>query len=80
MSALIKIWENADGYAEQYRCATALYFMSVLSQIHSITFDWGIIAPGNVKDGVDVLNAIDKRYMYQSMSTVQLPGSKIFER
>ena len=29
---------------------------------------------------VDDINAIDKRYMYQFMSNIQLPGSKIFEK
>ena len=38
MSALGKIWENTDGCAEQYRCATALYLMTILSQRHSIIF------------------------------------------
>ena len=50
--------------------------MSVLSQRHSNIFDRGISATGNGKEVVDVLNAIDKRYMYQLMSTDQLPGSK----
>ena len=27
---------------------------------------------------VDVLNAVDKRYIYQFMSTIQLPESNIF--
>ena len=72
------IWENTDGCAEQYRCATALYLMSVLSQCHSIIFYRVIIAPGHGKEVVDVINAIGKHYMYQLMSTVQLPGSKIF--
>ena len=79
MSALCTIWENTDGCADQHRCATALYLMSVLSQRHSIIFDRVIIAPGHGKEVVDVINAIDKR-MYQLMSTVQLPGSKIFEK
>ena len=38
-----------------------------------------ISAPGHVKEVVDGLNAVDKRYVYQLMSTVQLPGSKIFD-
>ena len=29
-TSLITIWENTDGCAEQYRCASALYFMSVI--------------------------------------------------
>ena len=28
---------------------------------------------------VDVLNAVDKRYIHKSMSNVQLPGSNIFD-
>ena len=56
---------NTDGCAEQYRCATALYLIYFLSQLHSIIFDRGISAPGHGKEVVGCLNAIDKRYMYQ---------------
>ena len=52
--------------------------MSVLSQHHSIKFDWVISAHGNGKEVVNVINAIDKQYLYKLMSTVQLPGSKTF--
>ena len=48
--------------------------MSVLSQHHSIIFDRGVSETGHVKEVVDGLNAIYKRYMYQLMSNVQLPG------
>ena len=80
MSALSIIWENTDGCVDQYRCATALYLVSVLSQRHSIIFDRGISAPGHVEEMFEGLNSIDKRYMYQLMSTVQLLGSKTFEK
>ena len=53
--------------------------MLVLSQLHSIIFDRGISAPGNSKELVDGINAIDNRYMYQLMSTVQLSGSIVLE-
>ena len=53
--------------------------MSVLSQRHSIIFYWGISAPGHGKEVVGGLNTIGKRYMYQLISTVQLPGSKTFD-
>ena len=53
--------------------------MSVLSQRHSIIIDRGISAPGHGKEVVDGINAIDKRYIYQLMSNVQLPGSKTFD-
>ena len=41
--------------------------------------DWGISAPGHGKEVVDGLNAVDKRYIYQFMSNVQLKGSKRFD-
>ena len=53
--------------------------MSVLSQRHSIIFDRGISEPVHGKEVVDGLNSIDKRYMYQLMSNVKLPGSKTFD-
>ena len=76
MSTLSTTWENTDGCADQYRCATALYLMSFLSQRPSIIFDRDIGAPGHGKEVVGGLNAIAKRFMYKLMSTVQLPGSK----
>ena len=52
--------------------------MSVLSQRHLIIIDRGISAPGHGKYLVDGLNVIYKRYMYQLLSNVQLPGYKTF--
>ena len=62
--SLSKIWENTDGCDEQYRCASALYLMSVISQTFSLIIDQGISAPGHEKEVVDGLNAVDKRYIY----------------
>ena len=70
---------NTDGCAEQYRCASAIYLMSVMSQCYSIIIDRGISVPGHGKEVVDGLNAVDKRCINKLMSTVQLPGSKIFD-
>ena len=53
--------------------------MSVMSQCYSIIIDRGISAPEHGKDVVDGLNAVDKRYIYQLMSTVQLPGSNRYD-
>ena len=53
--------------------------MPVLSQCYSIIIDLGISAPEHGTEVVDGLNAVDKRYIYQLISTVQLPGSKIFD-
>ena len=80
-STLSTIWENTDGCAEQYICVSARYLMSVMSQSKSIIIDRGISAPGHVKEVVDGLKAIDRRYIfiYQLMSNVQLPGSKTLD-
>ena len=53
--------------------------MSVISQCYSIIIYWGISEPGHNKEVVDGLNAVDKRYIYQFMCTVQLPGSNRFD-
>ena len=50
-----------------------------MSQCYSIIIDRDISSHGNGKDFVDGLNAVYKRYIYQLMSTVQLPGSNIFD-
>ena len=49
-----------------------------MSQCYSIIIDRVISAPGHGKEVVDGLNAVDKRYIYQLVSKVQLPGSVIF--
>ena len=48
--------------------------MSVMSQTYSIMIHRGISAPGHGKEVIDGLNAVYKRYIYQLMSKVQLPG------
>ena len=53
--------------------------MSVMSQTYSITIERGISAPGNGKEVVDGIIAIDKRYIYQLMSNVQFLGSVRFD-
>ena len=78
-ASLSTIWENTDGCAEQYRCASALYLMSLISHTFSLIIDRGIIVPGHGKEVVDGLNAVDTRYISQLMSKVQLPGSIRFD-
>ena len=73
------IWETTDGCAEQYGCDSAMYLMSVMSHCYSVIIDRGISTPGHGKEVVDELNAIDKRYIYQLISNVQLPGLNGFD-
>ena len=53
--------------------------MSVMSQCYSIIIDRVISAFVHGKELVDGINAVYKRYIYQLMSTVQLPGSNRFD-
>ena len=50
-----------------------------MSQTYYIIIDSGISAPGHGKELVDGINAVDKHYIYQLMSKVQLPGSVRFD-
>ena len=53
--------------------------MSVMYQCYSVNIDRGISEPGNGKEVVDGINSVYKCYIYQLMSTVQLPGSNRFD-
>ena len=53
--------------------------MSVTYHCYSIIIDQGMSAPGNGKEVVGGLNSVDKPYIYQFMSTVQLPASNRFD-
>ena len=50
-----------------------------MSQCYSIIIDQGIRAPGYRKEVVDGIKAVDKRYIYQLMWTVQLSGLNRFD-
>ncbi len=66
------IYDHTDGCTCQYRCATALYFLSMLSFMFKVSIDRMIHAPGHGKDEVDGLNATTKRFLQQKMSTTNL--------
>ena len=70
---------NTDVCAKHYRCASAMYLISVISQCYSVTIYGRISATDHGKEVVDELNSVDKHYIYQFMSNVQLPGSNIFD-
>ena len=78
-NTLSTIWENTYGCDDHYRCATALYLMSMLSQAFYVIVDRGISAPENGREVVDGLNAIGKSFLSQLMANVQLPGAKGYD-
>ena len=79
MSTLSTIWEilmvvqsNIDAPHHHNLCQFYL-------DVTQLYLNLGIGAPGHSEEVFDGLNAISKRYMYQLMFTVILPGSKTFD-
>ena len=50
--------------------------MSVMPKCYSFINYQDISAHGHIKEVVNGLNSIDKRYICQLISSVELPGSK----
>ena len=78
-ASLGTILDNTDGLDKKHRCASAQYVISVMFQSFSVIIDRRISVPGHGKEVLDGLNAVDKHYIYQLMSTVQLIGTNIFD-
>ena len=68
------MFDNTDGCAKQYRCATALHLLSMLAVKHNITIDRAVGAPGHGKDLIDGLNAVDKMYLKALMMRTSVAG------
>ena len=58
---------------------TSTDIYNAYQQTYSLIIDRGISAPVHGKEVVDELNAVDKRYIYQLMSKVQLHESVRFD-
>jgi hypothetical protein len=68
------MFDNTDGCAKQYRCATALHLLSMLAVKYKIVIDRAICAPGHGKDLIDGLNAVDKMYLKELMMRTSQAG------
>ena len=70
---------NSDGCAKQYRCANAIYYLSIIAYKYGIIIDRAIGAPGHGKDIVDGLNAVDKQYLKGCMRTIKTADETEFD-
>ena len=61
------ILDHTDGCCAQYRSATAVYLMSVLSMLYRVTIDRMIHAPSHGKGKVDGLAAVIKKFLLECM-------------
>ena len=64
---------NTDGCSKQYRCAVAMYFLSLLATRYTISIERLIGAPGHGKGYVDGLNAVDKQFLKRIMMLIKTP-------
>jgi hypothetical protein len=64
------IYDHTDGCCAQYRSASALYFMSILSCIYLVSIDRMVHAPSHGKGTVDALAAVIKRFLLECMRNV----------
>ena len=55
------IWENTDGFSEQYHCTTTIYLLSMLAHAYEIMVYRGVGVPGRWREIIDGLNDTDKR-------------------
>ena len=54
------MFDHTHSCVKQYCCATAIYFLSMLSTKYNIEINKAIGASGHGKDIVDGLDAVDK--------------------
>ena len=65
--------DDTDGCAKQYRCAVAIYLLSMFSMKFGITIDRQVGAPGHGKDIIDGVNAVDKKYIAKCFCMTNTP-------
>ena len=70
VSVMSTVWEETDGRAKQYRCALAIYLITLLSYSYSITMDRVINAPVHGNNVVDGINTTDKFYLKEQMKPI----------
>ena len=58
---MITICESMNGCAEQYRCATLLYLLSILAHEYNIIIDCGVGSPGHVREVVSIALGEDRK-------------------
>ena len=60
------MWDATDGCSAQYRCATAIFFLALLSFEKDIAIDRAISAPGHGKGIADGISGATKQFLKHS--------------
>ena len=61
------VLEDTDICVKKYRCAIAIYLMTVLSYLYGILMGSTINAPGHGNNFVNTINVTDKIYLREQM-------------
>ena len=61
---------SSDGCGKWYRCARALYFISMLSSAYAIVIGWAISSPGHVKGIINRINAATKAFLKRCILSI----------
>jgi hypothetical protein len=65
--------DDTDGCAKQYRYATAIYLLSMLSVQFNMTIDRQVGTPGHGKGIIDGINAVDNNYIAKCFCVTNTP-------
>ena len=63
VSGMSTVWEETDGFTNQYRRDLAIYIMTVLLYFYGVIMDRAITSPGHGNITVDGIDATDKHYL-----------------
>jgi hypothetical protein len=68
------LYEQSDGCAKQYKCATALWVLAHLSHKYRIAINRMVTAPHHGKGSVDALAGVDKNYIRAHFRAIRNEG------
>jgi hypothetical protein len=70
------LYEQSDGCAKQYKCATSLWVMAHLAHKYRININRMVTAPHHRKGTVDALAGVDKNFLRNHFIAVQHDGDE----
>lgn len=73
-------WEKTDGCAKQYRCALALYLLSLLASLLRVHIDRQVDVSGHGKDKGNEYGALNKGFFRRQLLLQGVPQAEHFER
>ena len=70
MSVISTLWEYANGFEKEYRCALDIYLITVLLSSYGITMYCAIYSPDRGHNAVDGPNETENLYLKEQMECI----------